>query len=373
MELNTSVLLSSDNFNQLHLIILKRNQTHYILPQGEIRPYFSFSGLANRVSEAQVIDNHVVRHTSVANKWKTIHLLLLAGYNATQIHYNITFQGTDNHDFTISFSVAVDTRELPKSNVSSPVAEKEDQPKPTVLIPEPDVQFENISIENQGPRVRDKAQGRVEKVRVPALNESLLPEEVKLELQNLNEKLIVGDITIKGYNLTKAQLLEPYKDKTQYLLHKEPGEMDNQSKQTNRSNEVNDKDQKAPLLSNGNSNSDKNAKMQVTPSLVPVLIDEVIPKADSQLFAAEKPHVSKLLSTLVSHAYMSNKRDSENEAHLQGRPMSRKLQHYISADRGFLPWERRKFFHDLLEVRCAFNILRSFLLKCLILFCSHRH
>ncbi|KAA0721026.1 N-acetylglucosamine-1-phosphotransferase subunits alpha/beta [Triplophysa tibetana] len=336
-----------ENFNQLHLVILKRNQTHYILPQGEIRPYFSFSGLANRVSEAQVNDNPVVRHTSVANKWKTIHLLLLPGHNATQIHYNITFQGTANHDFTISFSVAVDTRELPKSNVSSPVAEKEDQPKPTVLIPEPDVQFENISIENQGPRVRDKAQGGMETVRVPALNESLLPEEVKLELQKLNEKLMAGDITIKGYNLTKAQLLEPYKDKTQYLLHIELGEMENQSKQTKHSNEVNNKDQKAPLLSNGNSNSDENAKMQVTPSFVPVLINEVIPKADSQLLAAEKPHVSKLLSTLVGN--MSKKRDSQNEADLQGRHMSRKLQHYISVDRGFLPWERRKFFHDLLE------------------------
>uniref|UniRef100_A0A8C2DET0 N-acetylglucosamine-1-phosphotransferase subunits alpha/beta n=1 Tax=Cyprinus carpio TaxID=7962 RepID=A0A8C2DET0_CYPCA len=85
-----------DRFNQLHLVVLRRNQTLYTLPQGELRPYFSFSGLANRVSEAQVADNPALRHTSVANKWKTIHLLLLPGHNATQIHYNITFQGEED-------------------------------------------------------------------------------------------------------------------------------------------------------------------------------------------------------------------------------------------------------------------------------------
>lgn len=237
----------------------------------------------------------------------------------------------------MSFSVAVDTRELPKSNVSGPVEQKEDEPKPTALTPEPDVQFENVPKEKQGPRVGDKSQGGMETFRVPALNESLLPEEVKLELQKLNEKLTLGDITVKGYNLTKAQLLEPYKDKAEYSQHKDLTEKKNQSKQT----EVN----------KGASKSDEKGQRRVTPSLVPVPIDEVIPKADSQLFAVEKPHVSKLLGTLVGN--VSKERESENEAHLRGRPVSRKLQHYISADRGFLPWERTKFFQDLLEVRSA--------------------
>lgn len=323
-----------DNFNQLHHIVLKRNQTNYILPQGEIRPYFSFSGLANRVSEAQVSDNPVIRHTSVANKWKTIHLLLLPGYNATQIHYNITFQGTDNNDFPMSFSVAVDTRELPKSNASSPVEEKTDGPKPTVVTPEPEVvQFKNISKEKLSPRVRDKAHGTVETVQVPALNETLLPEEVKVELQKLKAKLMLGDITIKGYNLTKAVLLEPYKDKAEYLIYKDPTETQDQGL----------KEEKSPLFDQKmNSKLNKN-----TPTLVPVKINEVIPNAESQLFGMEKPHISKLLNTLVGN--MSKEKISENEGHLRGRPMSRKLQHYAGADRGFLPWERRKFFQDLLE------------------------
>uniref|UniRef100_A0A9J8BXD4 N-acetylglucosamine-1-phosphotransferase subunits alpha/beta n=1 Tax=Cyprinus carpio carpio TaxID=630221 RepID=A0A9J8BXD4_CYPCA len=333
-----------DRFNQLHLVVLRRNQTLYTLPQGELRPYFSFSGLANRVSEAQVADNPALRHTSVANKWKTIHLLLLPGHNATQIHYNITFQAANNHDFTMTFSVAVDTRELPKSNVSAPVQEKDEEPKPNVMTPEPVVMFENVPKEKQSPRVREKAHVGVETVQVPALNESLLPEEVKLELQKLNEKLILGDITIKGFNLTKAVLLGPYKDK------------DIQAKHSNE-------DQKPPVISqrqderavrvkraNEDEERNKNSEFQqgVAPSLVPVQIDGVTPKAQSRLFGIEKPLASKLLGTLMGN--LSKERDSENEAHLRGRPVGRKLQYYTSSlDRGFLPWEKRKFFQDLLE------------------------
>uniref|UniRef100_A0A9J7ZEW1 N-acetylglucosamine-1-phosphotransferase subunits alpha/beta n=1 Tax=Cyprinus carpio carpio TaxID=630221 RepID=A0A9J7ZEW1_CYPCA len=348
-----------DRFNQLHLVVLRRNQTLYTLPQGELRPYFSFSGLANRVSEAQVADNPALRHTSVANKWKTIHLLLLPGHNATQIHYNITFQAANNHDFTMTFSVAVDTRELPKSNVSAPVQEKDEEPKPNVMTPEPVVMFENVPKEKQSPRVREKAHVGVETVQVPALNESLLPEEVKLELQKLNEKLILGDITIKGFNLTKAVLLGPYKDKAKLLLNNKVSEKQDQDIQAKHSNE----DQKPPVISqrqderavrvkraNEDEERNKNSEFQqgVAPSLVPVQIDGVTPKAQSRLFGIEKPLASKLLGTLMGN--LSKERDSENEAHLRGRPVGRKLQYYTSSlDRGFLPWEKRKFFQDLLE------------------------
>lgn len=344
---------SLDNFNQLHRIVLRRNQTLYTLPQGELRPYFSFSGLANRVSEAQVADNPAVRHTSVANKWKTIHLLLLPGHNATQIHYNLTFQGTDNRDFTMTFSVAVDTRELPKSNVSDPVREKDEEPKPTIVTQEPEVLFENVPKEKQGPRVREKSHGDVETVHVPALNESLLPEEVKLELQKLNEKLTLGDITIKGYNLTKAVLLEPYKNKAELSL--------NENKQAKLRNEeqkhlLNSQHQaeRATRVKRANEDEERsnNSKLEpgVPPSLIPVQIDGVTPKAQPRLLGMNKPHGSKLLSNLMGN--MSKEKDSENEAHVREGPVGRKLQYYTSSlDRGFLPWEKRKFFQDLLEVR----------------------
>ncbi|XP_051976330.1 N-acetylglucosamine-1-phosphotransferase subunits alpha/beta-like [Xyrauchen texanus] len=342
-----------DNFNQLHRVILQKSQTHYTLPQGELRPYFSFSGMANRVSEAQVGDSPAVRHTSVANKWKTIHLLLLPGHNATQIQYNITFQGTDNQDFTMIFSVVVDTRELPKSNVSEPVQEKNElAPKPTVVTPEPEVHFEEVAKEKQGPRVREMTLGEIETVQVPALNESLLPEEVKVELRKLNEKLKLGDITIKGYNLTKAVLMEPYKHKAQLSLNKKfPAEKQDQNKEQKKKGNLANTQQAEKAARVKKAQEDpgvvKHHQIKVLPSLIPIQIDGVTPKAQSRLVGMEKPHASKFLSTMVGN--MSKERGPKNEAHIRGRPMSRKLQHYTSSDRGFLPWERRKFFQDLLE------------------------
>uniref|UniRef100_A0A672QFH9 N-acetylglucosamine-1-phosphotransferase subunits alpha/beta n=1 Tax=Sinocyclocheilus grahami TaxID=75366 RepID=A0A672QFH9_SINGR len=111
-------------------------------------------------------------------------------------------------------------------------------------------------------------------------------------------------------------------------------------------------DERAVRVKRANEDEERNKNSELEPgvalSLVPVQIDGVTPKAQSRLFGIEKPLASKLLSTLMGN--MSKERDSENEAHLRGRPVGRKLQYYTSSlDRGFLPWEKRKFFQDLLE------------------------
>ncbi len=160
-------------------------------------------------------------------------------------------------------------------------------------------------------------------------------------------------------------LLGPYKDKAKLLLTNK--DQDIQAKHSNE-------DQKPPVISqhqderavrvkraNEDEERSKNSKLEagVVPSLVPVQIDGVTPKAQSRLFGIEKPLASKLHSTLMGN--MSKERDSENEAHLRGRPVGRKLQYYTSRlDRGFLPWEKRKFFQDLLEVRHGSTIFFFF-------------
>uniref|UniRef100_A0A8C7I542 N-acetylglucosamine-1-phosphotransferase subunits alpha/beta n=1 Tax=Oncorhynchus kisutch TaxID=8019 RepID=A0A8C7I542_ONCKI len=260
-----------DYFNQLYSITLLKNKTLYTLPVGETRPYFSFAGVARRVTEAQVSDNLAVRHTSVANKWKTVHLLLHSGHNASLVHYNLTVQGDDDKEFSLTFSVAVDTRQLPQTNVSVSDPVRKDgskEAKPTTATAEPEVPFEDVPLEKQGPRVLKMPPGENEViVDVPALNVSLLPAALQSELQRLQGKLLLGDITMKGYNLTKAIMLGPYK----------------------------------ALANRG-------------PRLTPV------PKSTAKAqdtTPTEKPPP--------------------------------KLHHYTSSDRGFLPWERRKYFQDLLE------------------------
>uniref|UniRef100_A0A667YT13 N-acetylglucosamine-1-phosphotransferase subunits alpha/beta n=1 Tax=Myripristis murdjan TaxID=586833 RepID=A0A667YT13_9TELE len=348
-----------DHFGQLHRVTLLRNQSLYTLPVGEIRPIFSFDRVARRVSEAHVSDNPAVRHTSVANKWKTIHLLLQPGHNATQIHYNLTFQREDDTEFTLSFSVAVDTREVPQANVSQAASkdgEKEPKPSPT---PEPPFPFSDIPEDRRAPKIQRTRPGQPEVVvEVPALNVSLLPVVVRSELQRLEEKLLIGDITLKGYNLTKAALLDPYKTLAEQFEGKlpvvaEPAHQENIIHKKDNSPKSNEEMLKKDIV-----NQDK-AK-PVTP-LVPVRIDDelhkhpgvdpVSPKPHDADAINEKPQSSKLLSTLVGSISKSKVPDSQAEQAKAagGAPVRRRLQHYTASDRGFLPWERRKYFQDLLE------------------------
>ncbi|KAM3858748.1 N-acetylglucosamine-1-phosphotransferase subunits alpha/beta [Diretmus argenteus] len=376
-----------DHFGQLHRVTLLRNQSLYTLPVGEVRPYFSFDRVARRVSEAQVSDNPVVRHTSVANKWKTIHLLLHPGHNATQIHYNLTFQGEDDTEFTLSFTIAVDTREVPQANVSQAAIKEGDKlPKPTPT-PEPQFPFSDIPEDKRGPKIEKRPPGEPEVVvEVPALNVSYLPAVVRSELQKLEEKLLIGDITMKGYNLTKAALLRPYKTMAQSPMKQQPIDSQPASEDNAKAQGKPYKDLEAEQVegeapvgakpatqgSVEHTKADKQKsneemskkdlveqpKLQPLTQLIPIHIDDELhkhpggsrgsPKPHNADSVTEKPPSSKLLSTLVDSISKIKvpERDAEQA---EAARVGRRLQHYTSSDRGFLPWERRKYFQDLLE------------------------
>uniref|UniRef100_A0A1A7Y1F8 N-acetylglucosamine-1-phosphotransferase subunits alpha/beta n=1 Tax=Iconisemion striatum TaxID=60296 RepID=A0A1A7Y1F8_9TELE len=336
-----------EHFGELHQVILRRNQTLYALPLGETRPYFSFEKLARRVSEAHVSDGAVIRHTSVANKWKTIHLLLHPGYNATQIHYNVTFQREDDTEFKMSFSVAVDTREVPQKNVSQPVSKEAGKDSTLPLTPEPVFPFSDIPEEKQGPKIHTRKPDKLEVViRVPSVNVSLLPAAVRSELHKLEEKLLIGDITVKGYNLTKAELLKPYKllEERQQDVDLQAGRFQGKPYKHLEGVQLEGKNEARKIIQE-NQNSDVIVKNKPTPS-IPIRIDDKLRNSDSYLLNAviERPMISKLLGNI------SQKKSEEFPAEPSVVPVvGRKLQHFTSSDRGFLPWERRKYFQALLE------------------------
>lgn len=320
-------MFSAEHFGELHRVTLQSHQTVYTLPVGETKPYFSFQGLARRVSEAHVSDSAVLRHTSVANKWKTVHLLLHPGHNATQIHYNLTFQKEDGSEFTMSFSVAVDTREVPQANVSHSTAKEDSkEPKPTAT-PEPPFLFPDVPEDKRAPKVHTKPPEELRLVvEVPSVDVSLLPADAQSELQRLEEKLLMGEITLKGFNLTKADLLKPY-------LTLSLNESDSQSRP-------------AEIQEKGKAEGRKAAP---TPLLVPISDDlkkDFGAPAHSRLDAPlEKPLTPKLLGSI------SKVRSVKSQTEAAAVVVGRKLQHFISADRGFLPWERRKYFQKVLEVK----------------------
>uniref|UniRef100_A0A6Q2ZK72 N-acetylglucosamine-1-phosphotransferase subunits alpha/beta n=1 Tax=Esox lucius TaxID=8010 RepID=A0A6Q2ZK72_ESOLU len=371
-----------DHFNQLYRVTLLKNQTLYTLPVGETRPYFSFADLARRVTEAQVSDNPTVRHTSVANKWKTIHLLLHSGHNASVVHYNLSVQGLDNKDVLLSFSVAVDTRQLPRPNVTDPLRENgSKEAKPATAPTEPEFHFEDVPPEKRGPRVLKRPPGEKEAVvKVPDLNVSLLPPAVQSALQRLEEKLLVGDITVKGYNLTKATLLGPYNALANQVARLPPvpaEQVKPQDKLQDAPQPVESKPQAQKskdaeeLQRLSNIDADQQKAHNPPTTSVPVLVDGEFPKAvkAQDTSNTDKPPPSSMLLRTLKASMSKAKASDGQTQQLQangvpkggdkgldegaegglGVPLGRKLQHYTSSDRGFLPWERRKYFQDLLE------------------------
>lgn len=300
----------------------------YTLPVGEVRPYFSFEGLARRVTEAHVSDNAVLRHTSVANKWKSIHLLLHPGHNATQLHYNLTFQKEDSSEFTMSFTVAVDTREVPQANVSQSTSEEDNKEPKTTPTPEPLFLFSDVPEDKQGPKIHKKLPDEVQAgIEVPPVNMSLLPADVQSELQKLEEKLVIGDITLKGFNLTKAKLLKSY-------LTPSPNDPESQSHPAKIQRK------------------DKVGGVSTVVTLLPVPIDDDLKKdfAAAKHSSTDAPIMRLLTSKLRGSVPKVGGVRSPTEA-AAAAVVGRRLQHFTSADRGFLPWERRKYFQKVLEVK----------------------
>lgn len=335
-----------DHFGELHRVTLQRHQALYTLPVGETKPYFSFEGLARKVTEAYVSDSAAVRHTSVANKWKTIHLLLHSGHNATQIQYNLTFQGEGDAEFAMSFTVAVDTREVPQTNKSQPLSKDDgENPKPTPT-PEPSFPFSEVPEDRRGPKIQKKLSDRLElAVDVPLVNISLLPAAVQNELHQLEEKLVIGDITVKGYNVSKAELLKPYvapagkKPIVRAEQVRESGPKDQRSlyksqKEAAMQADPQEEGRAEEIILTGDSNEKKSRRDDTKP-LLPIRIDE----DKKEVVTLKQP--PKLLNGI------SKPRTVQQTG---GAPVGRKLQHFITSDRGFLPWERRKYFQEVLEV-----------------------
>lgn len=377
-----------DHFNELYKVTLQKNVTHYVIPKGENLPYFSFAEIATKGLEGAYGDNPVIRHASIANKWKTIHLIMHNGMNATVIHFNLTFQNKDDQVFKMQVTLEVDTREGPKMNITS-TQKPEGDVKTTTATPEVEIIFEDIPEEERFPRVKKRPNGTVESldggIVVPQVDMSVLPEDVKLALQNLDLQLEGGDITQKGYNLSKAALLKPFqlltivRNNFQNTRRKEAYvDLGARKNLTTRHNSY---------KSNEGDKADFERKRHEVLSLEPIGSTLVAMKVNSYFPLKHNSVVKSELTPVVQNAgekkesrekilnviqqnetqkpkeirkekMAEEKKESRNvaQAHAEeGTAGSqsipgRKLQYYAGNYPGFLPWEKHKYFQDLLDV-----------------------
>ncbi|XP_072211782.1 N-acetylglucosamine-1-phosphotransferase subunits alpha/beta isoform X1 [Excalfactoria chinensis] len=366
-----------DHFEEMYKVTLQLNQTYYVVPKGECLPYFSFSEIAKKGIEGSYSDNPIIRHASVANKWKTIHLIMHSGMNTTVIYFNLTFLNKNDEEFKMQVAVEVDTREEPKLNTTS--VQKSDSDFKTTIIPEAEMIFEDIPEEKRFPRVKRRQNGTGkslhEQVIIPSVNPSLLPENVQLALQNLDLKLANGDITQKGFNLSKAALLRPF----QFLTTvKKIAGLEKNGGHYGLQDQKNVTSWQKPYEDVNNGKIEKTKANEFLPRLrgtketdVTVNtnkpISRIKPKSTHPAQSIGDEKEPKVLTALIIRGTQKSKNTANVEAgedtegmegrkgHVQldtnGREelVGRKLQSYTGSYQGFLPWEKKKYFQDLLD------------------------
>lgn len=388
-----------DHFEEMYKVMLQLNQTYYVIPKGEWLPYFSFSEIAKKGIEGSYSDNPIIRHASVANKWKTIHLIMHSGMNSTVIYFNFTFLNKNDEEFKMQIAVEVDTREEPKQNISSMQKSNSDF-KSATSVPEAEMIFEDIPEEKRFPRVRRRRNGTKESVPeeliIPSVNMSLLPEDVQLALQKLDVKLLNGDITQKGYNRSKAALLRPFQflttAKTIVGLEKK-GMHNHYEDQKNQSNwEKPYKDLTDGKIKTVKAKEEVPSRLMGTKGIVVTMstnkhIYKVQPKATlpSQSMGKKNETREKVLNALILRETQKSKptgnfdtgegaqrmegvkRHEQVDANIKEGLVRRKLQSFAGSYQGFLPWEKKKYFQDLLDV----SIFMSFLTGIVAFFCIY--
>ncbi|EHB06654.1 N-acetylglucosamine-1-phosphotransferase subunits alpha/beta [Heterocephalus glaber] len=345
-------------------------------PKGERLPYFSFAEIAKRAVEGSYGDSPVVRHASIANKWKTVHLLLHGGMNATTLYLNLTLQSATDREFRLQLEVEVDTREGLRPNATT---QRPPEPgSPATPLPEAEVLFEDIPEEKRFPKVRrhggDTAE-RPQEPSVPRANLSLLPREAQARLRLLDTQLAQGDITLKGYNASKAALLRS-------LLLSLPEAAVSAAATTARAKDnVEALEEKLARSVGGVQNPRRPTfpagtaqGVRHSPDSSPPLVSGTKARFKSEPQAPsvflEKPAPPDILP---ENRVMEEKRaaqeegESQKEAHpedpidTKGVVPGRKLHQHAGSDLGFLPWEKRKYFQDLLEEEAALKTQLAYL------------
>lgn len=318
-----------DHFGEMYKINLLLNQTHYVVPKGENLPYFSFTNVAKKAVDGVYSDNPIIRHASIANKWKTIHLIMYPGINATVIHFNITFNDQNDKVLKMQIFIDVDTAEDQKRNNTRPI---QDQKEAVVTTPTPEAEilFENIPEEERFPKLKKQKPDEYDNlgVHIPYVNVSSLPNKVQLALHNLDLQLSNGDITLKGYNLSKTALLEPF-------VTLSPHTKDDLNVQ---------KPIKQATIPKNQSVSENNANPQKARFDSEQDNDERSVKSESKLNRMEGQG-SKLLKGVNHLGTLARNREDNIVP-------GRKLQFQPNYE-GFLPWEKKKYFKDLLDQRDA--------------------
>lgn len=214
-------------FDKLYRVDVTQHNNVYHLPSGLKVVYFNLSSIFHdtKLTEAEHSENQVVRTAIIAQKFKLLTLTLRSNYSLTSVLFSIsgtTVNGTKPFKFNFNVTLeTIGTFVMPSKAPLSTAPPSESNPTIPTFTKATDFKSIKIIYSNQSLNYWMAVNSTLirptwmvlnqEAYNVPLLsNQTVLPEQVRSALKNLDQELNVGDITKKGYRKRKAKLLNDF-------------------------------------------------------------------------------------------------------------------------------------------------------------------
>ncbi|XP_033105239.1 N-acetylglucosamine-1-phosphotransferase subunits alpha/beta-like isoform X2 [Anneissia japonica] len=227
----------SRNLHRLFSAQIKYSGQVVTMPRGSMVGYFNVTtlfGSNGTIADGYYGKDKVVRTGTIAQKFKTLHLLLYKNFTERSISFFLEGTKSDGTGLNVTFNVTVNTKPVEERAV---ILLKNN----SVNVTEEDTAFtfEDVDSSLIGPNAIIK---EVSEKTVPDLGNRHLPPDLKQKLEKLEKQFNDSDLTEKGFNKLKVALIQNYlasdlkkpplskTEKKQHDLNKNTGKNDLQQK-----------------------------------------------------------------------------------------------------------------------------------------------
>ncbi|XP_041472270.1 N-acetylglucosamine-1-phosphotransferase subunits alpha/beta-like isoform X1 [Lytechinus variegatus] len=212
------------NLHSIYSVLITGSGTQITLPRGLLVVYFNATpifGEGSTITEGKYDNHDIVRTATIAQKFKTIHLLLYKNMSESVLTFHLSGKTKDDSPLNVTFNVTVNTKENKNLDqellaLKQPEGAKEDgktDEEKRKEEEEPAFEFEDISEGRRGPKLPLAREKDISISFEP--KEEELTDDIANQLKELSKQLEDGDITKRGHDRIRSQIL------AQYLLSQE--------------------------------------------------------------------------------------------------------------------------------------------------------
>ncbi|XP_030845190.1 N-acetylglucosamine-1-phosphotransferase subunits alpha/beta isoform X1 [Strongylocentrotus purpuratus] len=207
------------NLPSIYSVLITASGMSVTLPKGLLVVYFNATpifGEGSTITEGKYDNRDIVRTATIAQKFKTVHVLLYKNMSESVLTFHILGKRKDDSPLNVTFNVTVDTKENKNLEqellaLKRPDGEKEENKTRKVSEEEKEeavFEFDDISDGRRSPKLPLAREKEVSVSFEPAEEE--LTEDVASQLKELTQQLQDGDITQRGHDRLRSKILAQY-------------------------------------------------------------------------------------------------------------------------------------------------------------------